>query len=478
MHVGEHPGSSIKLRLPHIIASADSAALKDILCAEVEGIPFLLQPLVDIPMHVKVCYFVPSYWLHMQHACSTLDSPVLFTCGAETRRSADSQVLRCLQGDPSFQLQSITSMLSSAAHFSGKADVAALASCVQQGLLFKSVGRAFIDGRAHAEADSPCTSSAAEVRECWHLSAESHSLLVMDGLLPLVALHAAAVIAVPSLSQEIQHKETPDQKFGALVSARSQSARWSAPQLSALVNRLQDSHHPSSASAAEHSQHERSERARPQSRLALGNMAQPEHQRGGEPAQGKAQGPGCISAAAPAHALLSCLTAEARTFLTSDPVPFANAEAPLQDAAPKVPPAASGRSGQAAAAEAASRLHDEHQRSTGTAMKQGAGAFLDRARSMTRQLQMKSKNSAELKRQRFMRAAAVASVRDIQVHIAGLIDVSPALCSNLTQATLDLRESIWCSGPHTTGGGQSSGACSLSAVATSESIKLTKQAGS
>ena len=55
----------------------------------------------------------------------------------------------------------------------------------------------------------------------------------------------------------------------------------------------------------------------------------------------------------------------------------------------------------------------------------GARGLLDKARVMTRQLQMKSKNSLELKRQRFMRAEAVASVRDIQIHIAGLIDVSP-----------------------------------------------------
>ena len=339
-------------------------------------------------------------------------------------------MLHCLQGDPSIQLQSITSMLSSAAHLSGRPEVAALASRVQQGLLFKSVGRAFIDGRAHAEADSSRTSSAAEVRECWHLSAESHSLLVMDGLLPLAALHAAAVVAAPGLSRQSQHRAAPDQEVGTLLSGRSQSARWSAPQLSALVNRLQDSHHPSSAAAAEHSQPGRPERARPPSRLASGSMAQPEHRREGELAAGKTRGPGCIPAAAPAHALLSCLTAEARTFLTSNPVPFANAEGPLQDAAPRMPSAAEGRSGEAAAAEAASRLHDEHQRGAGTAMKQGAGALLDRARSVTRQLQMKGRNSSELKRQHHLRAEAVASVRDIQVHIAGLIDVSPASSLN------------------------------------------------
>ena len=103
-----------------------------------------------------------------------------------------------------------------------------------------------------------------------------------------------------------------------------------------------------------------------------------------------------------------------------------------------------GRSREAAAAEAASRLHEEHQRGAGTAVKQGAGALLDRARSVTRQLQMKGRNSSELKRQRFMRAEAVASVRDIQVHIAGLIDVSPASFLNFSQASHDLQESICC----------------------------------
>ena len=43
-----------------------------------------------------------------------------------------------------------------------------------------------------------------------------------------------------------------------------------------------------------------------------------------------------------------------------------------------------------------------------------------------------------------MRAEAVASVRDIQVHIAGLIDVSPASFLNFSQASHDLQESICC----------------------------------
>ncbi len=71
------------------------------------------------------------------------------------------------------------------------------------------------------------------------------------------------------------------------------------------------------------------------------SMAQPEHQ-GSEERHSRqgVLGKLYIAAAAPAHALLCCITAHARTFLTADPMPFANAEAPLQDAAPAPRPAA------------------------------------------------------------------------------------------------------------------------------------------
>ena len=42
------------MRLAHIISAADSKTLGETLCAEVDGITFLLQPLVDIPLLVKV----------------------------------------------------------------------------------------------------------------------------------------------------------------------------------------------------------------------------------------------------------------------------------------------------------------------------------------------------------------------------------------------------------------------------------------
>ncbi len=43
------------LRLPHVIAAADAQALQDVLCNCVEGLPFLLQPLVDAPSLMQVC---------------------------------------------------------------------------------------------------------------------------------------------------------------------------------------------------------------------------------------------------------------------------------------------------------------------------------------------------------------------------------------------------------------------------------------
>jgi hypothetical protein len=51
---GDGPAGPGQLRLLHIITAANSKGLEDILCAEVEGLPFLLQPLVDTPLLVKV----------------------------------------------------------------------------------------------------------------------------------------------------------------------------------------------------------------------------------------------------------------------------------------------------------------------------------------------------------------------------------------------------------------------------------------
>ena len=324
-------------------------------------------------------------------------------------------------------------LLTGAAHFSSKPEVTALASRVLQGLMFKSVGRGFINGQAHADPESPHASSAPEVRECWHLSAEDHSLLVTESLLPLAGLHAAAVLSAPGIVQQAERGEAAPHGTSQSLGKPAQPAKWSAPQLSQLVHRL-DAHGASSALQTGDHLHAKGVRPRPQTRLAMRSAAQPELQGSeGSAAAARDIRAGCIAAAAPAHALLSCLTAEARMFLTADPMPFANAEAPLQNAArsgrlsPKKSPGDSSVSGEF------SRLQEEDQqqhRSSGSAQpKQAGGALLSKARSMARQLQLPGRHRSELQRPRIMRAE-VATVREIQIHIAGLIDVStvcPAL---------------------------------------------------
>ena len=325
----------------------------------------------------------------------------------------------CLQGNPEVNLQEVAALLTSAARFSGKADVAALASRVQQGLMFKSVGRGFIDGHAHAEPGAPRASSAAEVRECWHLLAEDHYHVVTRSLLPLARMHAAAAMNTPSVRQLSEHADS-DSASGRPI----QATKWSAPQLSQLVTRL-DTQNASSASQAGHQVHQRSAHPRPQSRLAMRSMAQPEHQSSEGARASRDSRASYIAAATPAHALLSCIPARARTFLTADPMPFANAEAPLQDSAPAPRPAPERSNGEAAGTQASGRPRGEHQQSTGVASKQGGAALLDKAKSVARQMQLPGRQRSDLQRSRIMRAE-VSSTRAIQIHIAGLIDVSHA----------------------------------------------------
>ena len=50
---GDGDGASA-LTLPHIIAAAKTEVLQQVLCYCVEGLPFLLQPLVDAPALMQV----------------------------------------------------------------------------------------------------------------------------------------------------------------------------------------------------------------------------------------------------------------------------------------------------------------------------------------------------------------------------------------------------------------------------------------
>lgn len=61
------------LRLPHVIAAADAQALQDVLCNCVEGLPFLLQPLVDAPSLMQVCGIALLFWTGNKYPSQVAD---------------------------------------------------------------------------------------------------------------------------------------------------------------------------------------------------------------------------------------------------------------------------------------------------------------------------------------------------------------------------------------------------------------------
>lgn len=177
----EGGGAAAALRLTHIIAAADAAALQDVLCACAEGVPFLLQPLVDAPSllqvlpaaqpasctqdHLAVLPYnklnLPVFVFHLLSCCIN-DwelSPVLSMCEAlystmpcpwcEITQPA---ICGIAQGDPAPRLLRVAGLLRDAAALGGDAAVAAMAASAVQGLMFTSVCRGFISGAAHGPA--------------------------------------------------------------------------------------------------------------------------------------------------------------------------------------------------------------------------------------------------------------------------------------------------------------------------------------
>ena len=260
--------------------------------------------------------------------------------------------------------------------------------------------------------------------ECWHLTAEEHSSLVTECLLPLCRLHApgcmhAASIFLRHNTQPASSAGASEQSDNAAHHAPAAVAGWRAPQLSQLVNRL------GSDAAASPSQPASVETHLPPkallgSRLAVlgppigvGSSAQHDNAYGLESVSQQMY----IAEAMPAHALLSCLTAHPRTVLTADMLPFANAELPLGKPLPELGHRdvddSSVRDG--AGSEAAS-----------TADTETTPDFLDRAISMAQKLKIQRRGKRAPTRQRLLRAEA-ASLQAIQSHIAALIEVCAAV---------------------------------------------------
>lgn len=260
--------------------------------------------------------------------------------------------------------------------------------------------------------------------ECWHLTAEEHSSLVTECLLPLCRLHAAGCMHAASIF--LRHNAEPassagasEQSDDAAPRAAAAVAGWRAPQLAQLVNRL-GPHAPASPSQPGPTEAPLPPKALLGSRLAVlapptGVSSSSHHDSAnGEESFSQQQ---YIAAAVPAHALLSCLMAHPRTVLTADPLPFANAETPLgkllSELGHRDVDDGSVRDG--AGSEAAS-----------TAGSDTTQDFLDRAISMAQKLKIQRRGKRAPTRQCLLQAEA-ASLQTIQSHIAALIEVSAAV---------------------------------------------------
>ena len=251
--------------------------------------------------------------------------------------------------------------------------------------------------------------------ECWHLTAEEHSLLVTECLLPICRVHAPATMHAASiLRRQDAHPANPaGSAERAEAMPKASVPGWRAPQLSQLVDRLgPESAAASNSQPANNSGGPQATKMLRGSRLAV--LGPATHASSGtQPPAGDE--PGCnleeqyIAAAVPAHALLSCLMARPRTVLTADPLPFANAETPLRD-----PPAhRDADDGTGAGSDAASS----------TAGSEAKPDFLDKAISMAGRLKIQRKGKRAPTRQRLLQAEA-ADLQTIQSHIAALIEVS------------------------------------------------------
>ncbi|BDA40960.1 hypothetical protein COCOBI_01-6140 [Coccomyxa sp. Obi] len=378
--VKKGPVAAEALRLPHVIAAADAHVLQEVLCNCVEGLPFLLQPLVDAPS--------------------------------------------LMQGDPGPRLLQVAGLLTAAASTSSSAAVAAMAASVVHGIMFTSVCRGFISGQGHsADADLPEARGTTEVIECWHLTAEEHSSLVSECLLPLCRLHAPGCMHAASIF--VRHKAEPASSAGASEQSDDAAPRapapaavagWRAPQLAQLVNRL-GPHAAASPLQPGPAEAPLPPKALLGSRLAvLGPPTEVSSSSQHDNANGQDyfSQQQYIAAAVPAHILLSCLMAHPRTVLTADPLPFANAETPLGKPLSEL----GLRDG-----DDGSVRDGEGSEAASTADSEATQDFLDRAISMAQKLKIQRRGKRAPTRQRLLRAEA-ASLQTIQSQIAASVEDS------------------------------------------------------
>ncbi|DBA95921.1 TPA: hypothetical protein ACH3X1_001448 [Trebouxia sp. C0004] len=268
------------LRLPHIFAAAELATLQQTLCKQgPSGTPFLLQPFVTSPNLVKA--------------------------------------------DPNPRLLTLGRLLTHGAKLNGSAKAAAVAATAIQHMMLVSVCRGFHTLEGSEEHSSE---GSLEILECWHLSSDELSSLVRECLLPLAEQHASL-----GLAQSLQAEEIATSKAETNPGPESKG-RWQAPALSSLVSRLAQppGKPPQPRSPSWH-------QPPPQAEEVFLDASSDEEDKEAAPVR---PGPEAGSqelnlsiysaAAGPFKALLACVEQAPGVLVTLEPLPFANAEGPLQ----------------------------------------------------------------------------------------------------------------------------------------------------
>jgi hypothetical protein len=259
-----------------------------------------------------------------------------------------------------------------------------------------------------------------QVIECWHLTAEEHSLLVTECLLPLCLMHAPGAMQAASilLRPDAKPRGSPD---SSETTPQAALAGWRAPQLSQLVDRLGSHAAATFPSQPAPNGGPEAPKVLRGSRLAV---LGPANQGNSSALQPAGDNHDCtmdeqyIAASVPANALLSCLTAHPRTVLTADPLPFANAETPLRG-----PPSEPAHQDQ----DDASMRDGAGSDAASTAGSEAKPDFMDKAISMAQRLKIQRRGKRGPTRQRLLQAEA-ADLQTIQSHIAALIEVSRSVC--------------------------------------------------
>ncbi|KAK9806258.1 hypothetical protein WJX72_007513 [[Myrmecia] bisecta] len=297
----------LQLRLSQIISAADLQLLaaRIDLSATPEagsGVPFLLQPLLDAPTLV--------------------------------------------QGNPGPRIVRCAELLTDAARLNGSAQAAGLAASLIQQLLLASVGqgscaadRGNAAGAFQWEDDEADAAPGSGSTDCWHLTAEEHSMLVLDCLIPLAQVHASFDLAanagagLAEGSDAASRRSTKTHGASEAAPPPSPTPKWQPPQLSQLVTRLGER---KSSTGLEAVSLTDSPKRAPVDKLFAAAEPVPAHAAPAAPApQDPAALAHFVAAAAPIRSLILSVCTPPRTLTTPQPLPFANARKPLgADVAP------------------------------------------------------------------------------------------------------------------------------------------------